>query len=157
MVASAVGRRNRACAGGLVTDDWLRCAAGHRVDTWAATIEAMDDIVAVRAETDAGQVGFWLTWARVFDAIDPDPMIAAIRPHLRLVDQRGELAQVRVCLSLQEAASQPYFYEGMWSLGQTKIPFASGYEEWKAEKRMLLSEGRDLCYLGDPDPAGRLK
>ena len=111
----------------------------------------MDDIVAVRAETDAGQVGFWLTWGRLFDPVDPTAMIAAIRPHLRLAEQRGEINQVRICHSLQEASEQPYFFEGFWSLGQTRIPFGSDYEGWAAEKRAELADGRGLFYLGDPD------
>jgi hypothetical protein len=62
--------------------------------SWTArdgTIQAMDHIVAVRAQTDAGQVGFWLTWGRLFGSVEPSAMIAAIRPHLRLAEQRGEV------------------------------------------------------------------
>jgi hypothetical protein len=115
----------------------------------------VDDLVAVRARTDAGQVGFWLTWGRLFGPFDPTAMIAAIRPHLRLAEQRGEIDQVQICDSLQEASDQPYFYKGLWWLGQTRIPFGPGYEEWAAEKRPQLADGRGLFYLGDHDRDAR--
>jgi hypothetical protein len=113
----------------------------------------MDDVIAIRTHTDEGQVRHWLTWGRLFDAIDPEPMLAAVRPHLRWSGQRGEIVKVEICSTLQEAAAQPYFYEGLFRLSQTRIPFGDGYEGWKRVMRDRLAEGRELFYLGDPQVA----
>jgi hypothetical protein len=78
-------------------------------------------------------------------------MIAVVRPHLRWPGQRGEIVEVDICSSLQEASTQPYFYEGLLWLGQTRIPFGDGYEDWKRAKRDGLTEGRELFDLGDLD------
>jgi hypothetical protein len=43
----------------------------------------VDDVVAIKAKTDEGKTRYWLTWGRLFDAVDPEPMIAVVRPHLR--------------------------------------------------------------------------
>ena len=111
----------------------------------------MEDVIAIRARTDQGQVRYWLTWCRLFDPVDPEPMIAAVRPHLRWSDKQGEIVEITVCVSLQEASDQPYFYEGLFWLGQTHIPFGDGYNAWKHAKRDELADGRALFYLGDPE------
>jgi hypothetical protein len=113
----------------------------------------MENVIAIRAKTDQGQARYWLTWGRLFDAVDPEPMIAAVRPHLRWSDRHGEIVEITVCRSLQEASTQPYFYEGLFWLGQTHIPPGDGYEDWKRTKRDRLADGRELFYLGDPGPS----
>jgi hypothetical protein len=87
---------------------------------------------------------------RLFDAVDPERMIAAVRPHLRWSDKQGEIVEITVCPSLQEASAQPYFYEGLFWLCQTHIPSGDAYEDWQGTKRNRLADGRELCYLGDP-------
>ncbi len=113
----------------------------------------MDDVIAVRARTDEGQVRYWLTWGRLFDAVDPEPMIAAVRPQLQWPGRRGQIVMVEICASLQEASDQPYFYEGLFWLSQTLIPFGDGYEAWTRVMRDRLAAGRELFYLGDPEAA----
>jgi hypothetical protein len=78
----------------------------------------MEDVIAIRARTDQGQVRYWRTWGRLFDPVEPDPMIAAVRPHLRWSDKQGEIVEITICVSLQEASDQPYFYEGLFWLGR---------------------------------------
>jgi hypothetical protein len=93
-------------------------------------------------------VRYWLTWGRLFDPVDPEPMIAAVCPHLRWSDKQGEVVEIAVCASLQEASAQPYFYEGLFWLGQTHVPCGDGYEDWKRTTRERLADGRELFYLG---------
>ena len=111
----------------------------------------MENVIAIKARTDQGQVRYWLTWGRLFGPVDPEPMIAAVRPHLRWSEQQGEIVEVTVCPSLQAASAEPYFFEGLFWLGQTHIPSGGDFEDWKQTKRDRLAAGRELFYLGDPE------
>ncbi|MBJ7595419.1 MAG: hypothetical protein JF886_11280 [Candidatus Dormibacteraeota bacterium] len=56
----------------------------------------------------------------------------------------------RVCSTLHEASSQPYFFEGLMTFAQQSIPFGDGYEAWKEAKRMAMTDGREFFFLGAP-------
>jgi hypothetical protein len=110
----------------------------------------MEDVVAIKANTREGQTHYWMTWGRVFGAVDSAELIAAVRPHLSRTLRQSEVAQVGICATLQEASAEPYFYEGLLWISQTRIPFGEGYEEWRREKRERIAAGKDLFYLGQP-------
>ncbi|MBJ7594948.1 MAG: hypothetical protein JF886_08840 [Candidatus Dormibacteraeota bacterium] len=94
-----------------------------------------------------GEDRFFLTWGRVFDAVDPTPLIDAVKPHLVRMS-RGEVRIVEVCDSLQEASAQPYFFESFFMLCQQRIPYGPGYDDWAAETRKKMTAGKDIHFLG---------
>jgi hypothetical protein len=91
-----------------------------------------------------------LTQGASRSAPPPEPMIAVVGPHLRWSGRRGEIVELDVCSSLQEASGQPYFYEDLFWLGQTRTPFGDGYEDRKRARRGAATDGREHFDLGDP-------
>lgn len=89
----------------------------------------MENIVAVKVIDAEGKSHYFLAWGRVFDAVDAEPLLEAIRPHLTQWGIR-DCVSIELCRSLSEAASQPYFYEALFDLSQQKIPYGKKYEAW---------------------------
>lgn len=110
----------------------------------------MEDVVAVRVTLKRGGRRYFLTWGRLFDAVDGSELERIVAQHLDNFALGGTAAKVELCLTLQEAADQPYFFEALWALGQEQIPFGAGYKKWAAVKRRELRKGRGLHYLGQP-------
>jgi len=107
----------------------------------------MDDIVAVRATLAKGEKRYFLTWGRLFGAVETQQLIDAVMPHVvRIV--RGAVTSVEVCDSLQEASGEPYFFEGLFSFGQTTIPHGPHYEQWVSEMRERVKAGGEIYFLG---------
>ncbi len=52
----------------------------------------MEDIVALRVTLNTGADRFFLTWGRVFDPVDPEPLIEVVKPHLVRMS-RGEASK----------------------------------------------------------------
>jgi hypothetical protein len=108
----------------------------------------MEDVVAVEATLTSGAMRYFLTWGRVFDAVDPAELIACIEPHLPTFALDGELESVRVCETLQEAAHAPYFFEALIRFSQRAVPYGEEYESWRSRMRGELQSGKQLYYLG---------
>ena len=108
----------------------------------------MDDWVAVEVKTDSGKSGFFVTWGRIQDAVDPRPLEElTLRVGTRFAIG-GTPVSARVCASLREAATQPDFYEALLTFAQKPIPYGEGYDEWRGEMAKRMEEGRDFCFLG---------
>jgi hypothetical protein len=107
----------------------------------------MDDIVAIKVVDHAEKKHFFLTWGRVFDAIDEEPLLAAIEANLSMWGVR-KARSLEVCDSLQEAASERYFFEAFFMMSQERIPFGPKYKSWQASKRKRIKKGEDIRYLG---------
>ena len=77
----------------------------------------MDEVVAIKVIDARGRHHFFLTWGRVFDAIDPKPLLNAVRARL---GQFGieRIRTIAVCNTLHMAAKQPYFYEALLEFSQ---------------------------------------
>jgi hypothetical protein len=107
----------------------------------------VEDIVAIKVVGQSGRKHFFLTWGRIFDSIDGKPLLAAVRPNLR---QWGvyKTRSLQVCCSLQEAASEPYFYEALFMMAQERIPFGPKYKSWQSRKRKEIRKGKEIWYLG---------
>src|SRR4051794_40568814 len=106
----------------------------------------MEDIVAIKAVDKSGKKHFFLTWGRTFDRVDPEPLLAAVRPNL---PQWGlhHVRSLELCYSLQDASSAPYFYEAFFMMSQERIPFGPKYKSWQAAKRKRISTGKNIWYL----------
>jgi hypothetical protein len=111
----------------------------------------MDDIVAVRVTLTNGERRYFLTWGRVAgDPVDPGPLVALIQPNLEGFSLGGEVGDVEICDSLQEAASERYFFECLFDMSQHPIPRDERYDQWVADMRDGIRHGHDLYYLGKP-------
>jgi len=107
----------------------------------------MEDIVAIRVVDSEGEEHYFLTWGRIFDAVDPAPLLEAVTPHLSNFGIKN-FSEIKLCRSLREASTQKYFYECFFSRCQQKIPFGDGYEEWRQERKAKIEGGKEICYLG---------
>ena len=109
----------------------------------------MEDIVAVKVVDSDGVVAFYLTWGRIQDRIDPAPLEALVLRHARQSGVRADRAHL--CATLQEAAGEPYFFEGLFSFSQRPIPFGEGYQEWRRSMDEAMREGKELFLLGQSE------
>ena len=110
--------------------------------------QPMDDWVAVEVKTDSGRSAFFVTWGRIQDPVDPGPLEELTLRAATQFSIGGKPLSARVCASLREAVSQPYFYEALLTLAQEPIPYGDGYDKWRREKAEDMAEGREFCFLG---------
>jgi hypothetical protein len=108
----------------------------------------MEDIVAVRVTLTSGRSRYFLTWGRIPEAIDPQPLLAIVRDNLDRFDLGGEPKAVDLCPTLQEASGAPYFFEALFQMGQKPIPFGPGYKPWRKRMLLAIQSGSELYYLG---------
>lgn len=108
----------------------------------------MEDIVAVEVELDNGQRRYFLTWGRIQDKIESEPLERLILEQCKGFGLGGKPVRARLCLSLQEASREPYFYECFFMICQQKIPFGDGYDKWKKEMDKKMNNGKELYLLG---------
>ena len=109
----------------------------------------MEDIVAIKATDSRGKHHFFLTWDRVFDPVDAQALLSAVRPVL----SRFGLSTIRrleVCSTLQEASEQPYFFEALLAFSRKRVPSAKARRAWNAARRKQIATGKDIYYLGTP-------
>ncbi|SRR5258706_3388440 len=111
----------------------------------------MEDIVAVAVELESNARRFFLTWGRIQDTVDPEPLEQLILQQSTKFDLGGKPVRATLCMSLQEAAHEPYFYECFFLMCQKPIPFGNQYDVWKTEMGRKMRSGKELYYLGKPD------
>ena len=105
----------------------------------------MDDIVAVKAiDKRKGEVAF-LTWGRTFNVIDGEPLLEAIRPHLKSYGI-GSRSKLRLCDTLQEVASYTYFFEAYSQL-IAMFALAKDKKGFLASKRRAILRGQDVFFI----------
>lgn len=112
----------------------------------------MEDLVAVAIEIPGGARRYVVTYGRIQDTVDPAPLEALVLGHASKFGLRQALS-ARVCLSLQEASNQPYFFEALVKFAGAPPPFGPGYANWRDDIAAQMASGGRLYYLGDP---GRL-
>jgi hypothetical protein len=116
----------------------------------------MDDVVAVELQLTDGGLRYFVTWGRIQDEVDPEPLASLVLEHSRRVSLGGLAERVRVCQSLREAAesnSAPYFYESLLVFARQPIPIGPDYQQWRAERATAMAEGKEIVYCGEPHPA----
>ncbi len=113
----------------------------------------MEDLVAVKVTDEEGKPHYFITWGRIFDAVDPEPLLQAITPHLSSFGLKN-FTGISLCRSLREASNQPYFYEALWKFGQKKIPFGKNYNSWRKKQKKAIQKGKETSYLGTDFPDG---
>lgn len=103
----------------------------------------MEDIVAIRVVDSRGRRHFFVTWGRVFDSVDPEPLLDAVRSSLPKFGALSKIRSIQVCETLQDASKQPYFYEALVSFSRERILS-------DRVRRARILSGRDIYYLGKP-------
>jgi hypothetical protein len=111
----------------------------------------MEDIVAVRVDLEDGAHRFFLTWGRIQDIVDPEPLERLIFDHCKSFDLGGIPKKACVCYTLQEAVSAPYFYECFFTMVQQRIPSGKKYTKWLKQMDKKMRVGQELYYLGNPN------
>jgi hypothetical protein len=106
----------------------------------------VDDIVAVALVTASGDRRFILTWGRVQANVDPEPLEQLV---LRHSSKFGvEATEAQVCFTLQEASTEPYFYECLFAMARKAIP--EDRHAWKRDTDLRMQDGYELYYCGAP-------
>lgn len=108
----------------------------------------MDDIVAVEVTTDTGAVTYFLTWGRIQDQVDTEPLESLVMSVVGKFATPGAGVSARVCDSLQEASSAPYFFEHYFGFCQQLIPFGDGYDRWRSKMDELMRAGKEIAGVG---------
>lgn len=111
----------------------------------------MDDLIAVEATLDGGARRYFVTWGRIQHPVDPKPVCELVARFAQGCALGGELASVRVCGSLREAAHSPdapYFYECYARFCRESIPYGADYDSWRDGKNEAMSAGREIGYCG---------
>lgn len=109
---------------------------------------AMEHLVAVELATLEGPVCYFVTWGRIQDTVDPEPLehlIMSVPDHFALP---GTPASARLCDSLRDAREAPFFYEALFEFAQKRIPFGSGYEKWRLRMDKLMQQGKEIYSFG---------
>jgi hypothetical protein len=111
----------------------------------------VDYLVAIAVELRGGAKRFYMTWGRIQHPVDPAPLEQLVLRYCVNEDLGDEPVEACVCRTLQEASRAPYFYEALFSFGQTRIPFGDQYEAWRSALDERMQRGEELYYLGNPD------
>lgn len=119
----------------------------------------MENVVAVAVRLADGSVRYFVTWGRIQDTVDPQPLEALVLRHSPTFDLGGEAVAAQLCHSLREPAESapaPYLYDCLVGFCAHAIPFGRRYERWRAQKARLMDAGRELAYCGNPNryPSG---
>ena len=69
----------------------------------------VEDVVAVAVTLETGERRYFMTWGRIQDTVDPEPLEALILEHASRVALGGTATSAEVCSSLAAAAAEPYF------------------------------------------------
>jgi hypothetical protein len=116
----------------------------------------MEDVVAVEVRLADGGRRFFMTWGRIQDAVDPDPVCAVVMQFAEQSSLGPPPVAARLCSTLREAADSedaPYFYEALTSYCRSSIPFGDGYERWRQEMDRAMRQGKEIYYCGQPTSA----
>ncbi len=113
----------------------------------------MDDVVAVEVMLTTGNRRYFITWGRIQDPVNPDPLCALVRRHADDGPLEGIVESARLCGALREAADSgdaPYFYECFSAFCRRPIPFGSEYESWRRQRHQAMTAGKEIADCGAP-------
>lgn len=118
----------------------LGASSGHdgRVEDW----------VAVEVRSGSGVSGYFVTWGRIQHAVDPRPLEELMLRAAHRFATDVPPVSARVCATLQEASTQPYFFEAILKFAQEPIPHGEGYGVWRRARANAMEEGKEIYFLG---------
>lgn len=114
----------------------------------------MEDVIAVDVRLADGGHRFFVTWGRIQDPVDPDPVCAVVMRCARGYSLGSEPIAAQLCSTLREAAESkeaPWFYEALMSYSRSAIPFGEGYEAWREQMVDAMERGKEIYYCGRPE------
>jgi hypothetical protein len=117
----------------------------------AVMMPVMDDLVAVELILTTGHRRYFLTWGRIQDPVDPEPVCVIVRDHAEAGALKGLVKSVRLCGTLREAADSgdaPYFYECFFAFSRRSIPFGPDYERWREERHEAMTTHKEIADCG---------
>jgi len=109
----------------------------------------LEDIIAIKiSDKKRGKAAF-LTWGRVFDPTDPEPLKVAVACAAAKRFGFHDIISIEICESLQDAAGHKYFFEALFALGYKSMPFGRrSHKFWAAKMRRAIRSGKELHLLG---------
>jgi hypothetical protein len=113
----------------------------------------MEDVIAVAVRLDDGRQRYFLTWGRIQDVADPEPVCDLVLRFSRSCSLGAAPVSARLCPTLREAADSPdapYFYEAFLAFGSHPVPSGADYPAWKANIAEMMEAGQDIWYCGQP-------
>jgi hypothetical protein len=108
----------------------------------------VDDIVAIEVRLQSGENRYFLTWGRIQDHVEPEPLAALLLRHAGRFSLDGIPVSARVLWSLHPATAAPYFYEYFFEICRERIPSGRRHEKWRRAKAEAMERGREIWYLG---------
>jgi hypothetical protein len=112
----------------------------------------VEDVVAVAVRLEDGAERFFVTWGRIQDAVDPQPLARLVLQQAKRVDLGGAARRGAVCWSLAEARDAPHFYDALVQFASCSISKGTDYEEWRLRMGEEMEAGRHIYYLGSRNP-----
>ena len=90
-----------------------------------------------------------MTWGRIFDAVDPAPLLNALA---RVLPSAGfqSPSDLRICNSLAEARNFEYFYEALIEFAAIKGTVNIYEPAWLADHATDETIRKDIYILGKP-------
>lgn len=113
----------------------------------------MDDVVAVEVTLADGGLRYFVTWGRIQQTVDPEPVCKLVLQFSRSCHLGGVPVSARVCNTLREAAESPdapYFYECFLTYCRAPRPSGAEYEAWRATIDKAMRSGAEISYCGRP-------
>ena len=110
----------------------------------------MDTIVAVRVTLQTGENRYFLTWGRLTVPVWPKTIEKAVLDAAERFALGGTPVAATVCDSLQEAAGERFFFEGLVQMMRALRPVGRGYERWAEKMMAAVQGGKELYYCGRP-------
>jgi len=99
--------------------------------------------------------GFFLTWGRIQDRVDPEPVCALVLRAASGNALGGELVDARLCFTLKDAAESgdaPYFYECFVGFVPAAYPQSRATRRWRQERAEAMGRCGKEIWLLRPNP-----
>lgn len=114
----------------------------------------MEDVVALRFHDAHKGEACVFVWGRLFNPVDPEPLLAAMR---RVLPRAGydEVSGLRICSSLRDAHGFDYFYEACIAFAAKVAQEPIHSKRWKKKQRTDEALRKSMYVLGrqiEPDP-----
>lgn len=109
----------------------------------------MEDLVAVAITLRDGGKRYVIAYGRIFDEVDPAELESVVLKSAQQSNCGAAAVAASVCLSLKEAAGEPFFFEALFDMTRDAVsPGSRGYARWRKRIAREMHEGRHIWALG---------
>ena len=102
----------------------------------------------LRGRPTTGRSCYFLTWGRIQERVDPQPLEALIVAVAGRFKTPGRVVSARVCWDLGEARDAPLFFEYFFDFCQKPIPFGDDHAAWRSRMDQLMRDGYEIAAIG---------